>query len=243
MEKGNLNLAQVARGMTPKLDRDEGEMMLKTSVHIRPALNLAGEAIPDALPIIERIATSIKHPGKAIHDADDLARTLDQLEAMPKLAQRWISIASYFASKAPAQELEDWRQEIYLRLMEADIRDTNAAFTYAQRMHLTLWRNLRRHNFYCEPMSTAVTNTLDCDDPYASRTLADIAADMPYLDSEYDYIESRIDAKLLWTSLNAGKRLKAILDKRLRGMALPARDRKYLSRWLYQHRYIALAQS
>lgn len=256
MEKQNLNLAKVARSMTPKLGHEEPEYTMGMSHRVRPAMNWDNqdvcvtfrnedtgrvETVP--MPIVERVVVSRRQPGKPAHAGEDLAATLAQLEAMPKLQQRWLSIASYFAAKAPKSDQQDWQQEIYLRLVESDIRDTNAAFTYASRMHLTLWRNYRRHSFFCEPMSASVTNVLDADDPYAAQTVEDIASDVPWLDDAYEYIDNRIDATLLWGALNATPRLRAILDKRLRGAVIAAKDRMYLMRFLNSHRDIAIAHS
>lgn len=218
MERQNLNLGIVARKMARNI------------AHVATNSNLSR----DAFTRQEQDDTSL---------AQLESSYLAQLEAMPKASQRWLSIASYFAAKAPKADAEDWQQEIYLRLCEAGIKDTNAAFTYASRMHLTLWRNYRRHSFFCEPMSSETTNTLDAEDPYASRTVADIASDVPFMDDQYDYVDARIDAKLLWHALNATPRLKAILSKRLLGAVIPSADRMYLMRFLNSHRDVAIAHS
>lgn len=239
----NLNLEKVARNLTPKLAHAEPEYTLATSHRVRAALDLAGNPIAGALPIIERVAISRQQPGKPAHNPEDIAATLAQLEAMPETSQRWLSIASFVCQSAPASEREDFQQEVYLKLLEEAPQDIPLAWAQAHFTFRTCLINWTRYHGHVEPMSSPAPYALDASDSYVERTIGDLAADVPYDAPEFAQAEERLDALALWTELSASKRTKTILDKRVRGEALPDRDRQYLSRWLRanQDRILATA--
>jgi len=201
-DSGNLNLAIVAKHMTATVKHSAGFAADKLEIEA----------------------------SQQIGEGEQLSNVLAQLEAMPDSHQRWLSIASRMASGAPEGERDDWRQEIYLKLVERNAIDIPLAWKVAQDYRNDLWVSWTRYHGFAEPFSNG--GGLNADDPYVERTIGEIASEIPYLDDSLDAIESGIDCKALWESLNAGKRIKGILNKRLRGEALPAVDRKYLSRWL-----------
>lgn len=179
--------------------------------------------------------------GQADGQAKLEASILAKLEAMPSLQQRYLSVADYWATKAPQSEIEDWRSEIYLQLAEAQPEQINLIWAIAHNSYVDLLRAWIKHRGFCDTFST--NGGFDSSDPYASRTIEDIASEVPYLDNEFDYIVQKLDAKALWKSLNVGKHIKGILSKRLRSQALSNTDRSYLHRWLKAHKSELEAQA
>ena len=178
-------------------------------------------------------------------DSDRYTAIVNAIDAMPDDNQRWLSLASHFARLAPRGEREDWQQAIYLKLSMAC--PTNSAFAYeiAKNFQKNLMRSHIRYSGNMDMFSDVTAENISMDDSFVARTIEDVVKSIAYLDDEYDYVDARIDSRILFEKIVAGnKRIVAIANKRLRTQALNTADRKYLSRWLatIKPELIALSQ-
>lgn len=157
---------------------------------------------------------------------------LAAIVAMPRREQSYLGIAHYWACRAPRGEYHDWRNELYLRMVEAQ-KAVTLAFNEARCDWTDLWRRYTRQNEFSVAFSAPGPGA---DDSYVQRTMEDFAAESCYVSDVSEYVCDKLDTAALWEKLNANPRLAGIVSKRLRGEALRCADRVYLHRWLSEHR-------
>lgn len=192
-----------------------------------------------AAPVQGRGATyDFAADGLSRQSADDRVQreaerdALAAIAAMPRREQSYLGIAHYWACRAPRGEYQDWRNELYIRMVEAQ-KPAALAFNESRCDWIKLWKRYVRQREFSVAFSAPGPGA---DDSYVDRTMGDIAAESCYVSDIADYVCDELDTAALWSKLNTNPRLVGIVSKRLRGEALRGADRVYLHRWLSEHR-------
>lgn len=192
-----------------------------------------------AAPVCERGGASLVRDELDAQCNDDVSQAqaerdaLAAITALPRREQSYLAIADYWSRRGPRAERDDWRGELYVRLVEAGQGNVKLAWNACKCDCIKLWKRYVRQNEFSVAFSAPGP---DASDTYVDRTMGDIAAESCYVSDVAEYVCDKLDHEALWARLNANPRLAGIVSKRLRGEALRGADRVYLHRWLSEHR-------
>jgi DNA-directed RNA polymerase specialized sigma24 family protein len=153
---------------------------------------------------------------------------MEVIAKLPQEQKTALKMAYIFSRKAPQQERADLYQELYLKLIKARCADEKLAYAIARCDWKDFWRAYRIHEHFS---LDAVDMTSDAEDAsdYGQGAIDRIAYHSDLLQGEIE-LENKVDASILWDRLP--KAIKAIVAKRINGVALKCSERVALHRYI-----------
>jgi len=145
------------------------------------------------------------------------------IKRLPQNAKVALRAAYIFSRKVPAQEREDLFQELALAILEAKVEDERLAYAIARCDWQNWWRDYMRHSqFYGGTLDRVVE-----DEDGQEVTFSEL------LVGEVDFerrMNGRLDAERIYSQLP--DIIKAVVNKRLIGKPLQAKERMALMRYV-----------
>lgn len=157
--------------------------------------------------------------------SDKVNEYLETIKALPKNAKVALRSAYIFGSKAPRQEREDLFQDIVLAILKSQVEDERLAYAIARCDWMDWWKKYTIRQHYSLDSVTE-------DEDGNPTTLRELIVG----ETEFELkMDGKLDAERIWQKLP--DYIKPLVQRRLLGYGLNAKDGMTLNRWVQKAGY------
>lgn len=157
--------------------------------------------------------------------SDKVNEYLETIKALPTTAKLALRSAYIFGSKAPKEEREDLFQDITLAILKSQVEDERLAYAIARCDWKDWWKKYKIRQHYS---LDSVTENEDGD----PVTLGELIVGEAEFERKMD---GKLDAERIWQKLP--DYIKPLVQRRLLGYGLNAKDGMTLNRWVKKAGY------